>query len=112
MTTIISAVVAGLGVLLVGNLPWLALLAPLNLRLLPVVPWAIVPMAIYLMLYWHYIGGRIGSPENAHTRRADLRANPLALDVWIMAIFTGLVGFAALLALVAVMARLATLPPR
>jgi membrane protease YdiL (CAAX protease family) len=110
MTAIISAVVAGLGVLLVGNLPWLALLAPLNLRLLPVVPWAIVPMAIYLMLYWHYIGGRIGSPENAHTRRADLRANPLALDVWIMAIFTGLVGFAALLALVAVMARLATLP--
>jgi hypothetical protein len=59
---------------------------------------------------WHYIGGRIGSPENADTRRADLRANPLAPDVWIMAIFTGLVGFAALLALVAVMARLVTLP--
>ena len=110
MTTIVFAVFAGMGVLLAGNLPWVALLAPLNLRLLPVVPWAIVPMAIYLMLYWRYIGGRIGSPESADTRRADLRANPLPPDVWIMAIFTGLVGFAALLALVAVMARLVTLP--
>jgi hypothetical protein len=110
VATIVSAVFAGVGVLLVGNLPWVALLAPLNLRLVPVVPWAIVPMAVYLMLYWGYIGGRIGAPESADTRRADLRANPLAPDVWIMAILTGLVGFAALLALVAVMARLVTLP--
>jgi membrane protease YdiL (CAAX protease family) len=110
MSTIVSAVLAGVGVLLVGNLPWVALLAPLNLRLLPVVPWAIVPMAIYLMLYWRYIGGRIGSPDGADTRRADLRANPLAPDAWILAILTGMVGFAALLTLVAVMARLVTLP--
>lgn len=110
MTTIVSAVLAGIGVLLAGNLPWVALLAPLNLRLLPVVPWAIAPMAIYLVLYWRYIGGRIGSPGTAEMRRARLRANPLAPNVWIMAIFTGLVGFGALLALVAVMARLVMLP--
>ena len=65
---------------------------------------------IYLVLYWRYIGGRIGSPGTAEMRRARLRANPLAPDVWIMAIFTGLVGFGALLALVAVMARLVMLP--
>jgi len=110
LTTIVCAVLAGIGVLLAGNLPWVALLAPLNLRLLPVVPWAIAPMAIYLVLYWRYIGGRIGSPGTAEMRRARLRANPLAPDVWIMAIFTGLVGFGALLALVAVMARLVMLP--
>jgi membrane protease YdiL (CAAX protease family) len=110
MTTIVSAVLAGVGVLLAGNLPWVALLAPLNLRLLPVVPWAIAPMAVYLLLYWRYIGGRIGSPGSAEMRRTSLRANPLAPDVWTMAILTGLVGFAALLALVAVIARLMTLP--
>jgi membrane protease YdiL (CAAX protease family) len=97
-------------VLLAGTLPWGAFLAPLNLRLLPGVPWAIVPMAIYLVLYWRYIGGRIGSPESADTRRADLRANPLPQGAWILAMVTGLVAFAALLALVAVMARLVTLP--
>lgn len=110
VTTIVSAVLAGVGVLFVGNLPWVAVLAPLNLRVLPAVPWAIAPMAIYLLLYWRYIGGRIGPPGSADIRRADLRANPLAPDVWIMAILTGLVGFAGLLALVAVMARLVTLP--
>src|SRR6478752_3682954 len=82
MTTIVSAVLAGIGVLLAGNLPWVALLAPLNLRLLPVVPWAIAPMAIYLVLYWRYIGGRIGSSGTAEMRRARLRANRLAPDVW------------------------------
>ena len=110
MTTIAVAVLAGMGVLLAGSLPWGAFLAPLNLRLLPVVPWAIVPMAIYLAVYWRFIGGRFGSPESAESRRADLRANPLPPDVWILAILTGLLGFAALLALVAVMARLVTLP--
>ena len=48
MTTVVRAVAAGVGVLLAGNLPWVAALAPLNLRVLPVVPWAIVPMALYL----------------------------------------------------------------
>ena len=110
MTTIVSAVLTGVGVLLGGNLPWVAVLAPLNLRLFPVVPWAIVPMAIYLLLYWRFISGRIGSFGSADRRRANLRANPLAPDAWIMAILTGLVGFAGLLALLGVMARLVTLP--
>ena len=110
MTTLASAVLAGVAVLLGGNLPWVAFLAPLNLRFLQVVPWAIVPMAIYLVVYWRYIGGRMGSDGNAHVRRADLRANPLTADAWSLAIFTGLVGFAGLLALVALMARLVALP--
>jgi len=73
-------------------------------------PWAIVPMAIYLWLYWRYISGRIGSPDTAAMRRANLRANRLERDVWIIAIFTGLIGFGAVLALVTVMARLTTMP--
>jgi uncharacterized protein len=110
MTTIVSAVLTGVGVLLGGNLPWVAVLAPLNLRLFPVVPWAIVPMAIYLLLYWRFISGRIGWFGSADRRRANLRANPLAPDAWIVAILTGLVGFAGLLALLGVMARLVRLP--
>ena len=110
MTTLASAVLAGVAVLLGGNLPWIAFLAPLNLRFFQVVPWAIVPMAIYLVVYWRYISGRMGSDRNAHVRRADLRANPLTADAWSLAIFTGLIGFAGLLALVALMARLVVLP--
>jgi membrane protease YdiL (CAAX protease family) len=110
MKTIALAVVTGMGVLLAGNLPWIAALAPLNLRFLPGLPWAVVPMAIYLWLYWRYIGGRIGSDPGARTRRTLLRANPVPPDAWPMAIVTGLIGFGALLSLVAVMARLVTMP--
>jgi membrane protease YdiL (CAAX protease family) len=110
MSTIGLAVVTGIGVLLAGNLPWVAFLAPLNLRFLPGVPWAIVPMAIYLWIYWRYIGGRIGTDPSAETRRTLLRANPVPPDVWPMAIFTGLIGFGALLSLVVVMARLVAMP--
>jgi membrane protease YdiL (CAAX protease family) len=110
MSTVASAVVGGLGVLLAGNLPWVVVLAPLNLRVLPSIPWAIVPMAIYLWLYWRYISGRIGSLGTAATRRANLRAHPLRGDMWALAIFTGLVGLGAVLALATLMARLITMP--
>lgn len=110
MSTVASAVFLGLGVLLAGNLPWIALLAPLNLRVFPSVPWAIVPMAAYLWLYWRYIGGRVGSRDSAEMRRANLRANRLDAEVWTGAIITGLTGFGALLAFLTLMARLVTMP--
>jgi membrane protease YdiL (CAAX protease family) len=110
MRTIASAVFAGLAVLLAGNLPWIALLAPLNLRLLPSIPWAIAPMAIYLWFYWQYIGGRIGSADSAAMRRASLRAHSVHADVWTGAIVTGLIGFAAVAALVVLMSRLIAMP--
>ena len=47
MTTIAIAVLMGIVVLLAGNLPWGVLLVPLNLRVATVVPWAVLPMAIY-----------------------------------------------------------------
>ncbi len=110
MNTIFGAIVSGIGVLLACSLAWGALLAPLNLRLVPSVPWAIVPMAIYLVAYWRYVGGRLGSSETATTRRHLLRARAVAPDVWPLAIVTGLVGFGALLTLVTLMARLMAMP--
>jgi membrane protease YdiL (CAAX protease family) len=110
MTTVVSAVVAGVGVLLAGNLPWAVLLAPLNLRVLPSVPWAIAPMGAYLWFYWRFIDGRSGPPHSAAFRHASLRANRLSAPVWSMSLLTGLVGFAALGALLLLMARLVAMP--
>jgi len=115
MTTVVLAILAGIAVLLGGSLPWIGLppiggLAWSNLRVLPVVPWAIVPMAVYLWFYWQYIGGRLGSRDKAATRRANLRANRVSPDVWAMSLVTGLIGFAAIMALLAIMARLVTMP--
>lgn len=110
MTTIGLAVVSGVAVLFAGSLPWIAALAPANLRFGRDVPWAVVPMAAYLWAYWNYVGGRWGSRADAALRRQNLRAHPLTADVWSASLVSGLLGFTALFAFVAVMARLVSLP--
>jgi uncharacterized protein len=107
---IVGAVIAGVAVLLAGSLPWGVVLAPVNLRVGVSVPWAVLPMAAYLWAYWKFIRGDWGARGSAATRRHDLRANPLPGDIWPAALVAGLIGFGALLALIAVMARLVTLP--
>lgn len=109
--TVIRAVAVGTAVLLAGNLPWAAVLAPLNLRFATGAPWAVVPMGAYLWAYWKYATGGLDSAGTAVWRRENARANRVSGTVWPVALLSGVVGFAALIALVRVMARLVTLPP-
>ena len=110
MTTIAIAVLMGIVVLLAGNLPWGALLVPLNLRVAKFVPWAVLPMAIFLWCYWKQIGGSWGSKATAAERRANLRANALSVKVWGASLAAGLLGFATIAVMLVLMARLTTLP--
>ena len=55
LPTIARAVVSGVGVSLGGLLPWAAF-SYLNQKYLVAVPWAIVPTALWLWLYWRWIG--------------------------------------------------------
>jgi membrane protease YdiL (CAAX protease family) len=113
MTTILTAVITGVAVLLAGNLPWagfgpIAGLGRLNLQSWTAVPWAILPMAAYLWAYWRFISGAWGTA--AEERRANLRARRLPADLWGASLAAGLLGFGALLAFLAVAARLVRLP--
>ena len=96
--------------LLAGSLPWGFLLAPANLRFGRVVPWAVLPMAAYLWGYWKFIRGDWGPSETAASRRLNLRANALSGEAWGASLLAGMLGFAALFAFLAVMARLVPLP--
>ena len=109
MTTILTAILTGVVVLLAGNLPWAALGA-WNLRIGTAVPWAILPMVLYLWAYWRFISGGWSAPVDAARRRANLRANRLPAGVWGASLAAGALGFSALLALLAVAARLVHLP--
>jgi membrane protease YdiL (CAAX protease family) len=109
MTTILPAVFTGVVVLLAGNLPW-AVLGARNLDIGTAVPWAILPMSLYLWAYWRFISGGWNAPVDAAWRRADLRANKLPVGLWGLSLAAGALGFSALLALLAVAARLVQLP--
>jgi len=114
MGTLLGATGTAILVLLVGSLPWAGFgrvsgLGAWNLRVGILLPWAVVPMALYLWLYFGYIGGRWGD-ANAARRRENLKANPVPRALWVTAIPAGLAGFGAILALLAVFARLVPLP--
>jgi len=109
MATTAEALLHGIAVLFAGSLPWIAFLA-VNLRVGKIAPWSILPMAVYLWCYWKYIGGSWGALETAGVRRTNLRANALSAEMWAAAIFAGLSGFAALVALIVPMGRIISLP--
>jgi membrane protease YdiL (CAAX protease family) len=114
--TIPAAVLVGVGVLLAGSLPWAGIpgvpgLAGLNLRFGLAVPWAVVPMLLYLWFYWQFISGAIGPRDSAGWRRLNLRANSVPGDMWGPSLLAGFLGFGALFALLAVMQQLVDMPP-
>jgi uncharacterized protein len=109
MTTILAAVGIGVLVLLAGNIPFNVLRA-WNLEVGVSIPWAILPAALYLMAYWQFIGGRWAAANSAAARRQNLRANALSRRVWGASVTAGLLGFGALVALLAFAARLVHLP--
>jgi membrane protease YdiL (CAAX protease family) len=108
--TVLAAAGIAVLVLLTGSLPWGALIT-LNLRRGITLPWAVVPMAIYLATYWMVVSGRwAGSSASRARRRILLRANGMAWPLWGASIAAGLLGFGAILALLVLMARLVALP--
>src|SRR5437762_8273704 len=77
------AVVLGLVVAGVPNLVW-GILATVNLKFTPVVPWSVVAMGVVLWVCWRYL-------------RSDerLRAVPLSEQTWRLALIAGGLGVAA-----------------
>jgi membrane protease YdiL (CAAX protease family) len=115
LPVVVQAVLAGLLVLAAGSIPWSGIagypsLAGLNLRVLVALPWAVAPMALYLILYWKYVGGSGWPRATGEYRRTSLRANPLSAEVWGVSLLAGFVGLAATLPLLRIMSRLVTLP--
>jgi membrane protease YdiL (CAAX protease family) len=109
MMTLLAAIATGVVVLLAGNLPF-NILNAWNHRVGTAVPWAILPTALYLWAYWQFVNGRWGESAGAAKRRQHLRANELSWRMWGASLGAGLLGFAALISLLAFAARWVRLP--
>ena len=109
LPVIIRAVISGLLLAAAGTIPW-AILVSANAKHLKGVPWAVVPAALYLWLWWRFVHGISRPRSTAEARRKLCRANSLSADVWGMAIFAGVLGIATVVLLQRVLIRLVTLP--
>lgn len=105
----VRAVLTGTLAALFGTTPW-ALLVSLNTKHWSMVPWAVLPTALYLWLYWRYVRGAGWPRATAEARRTNSRANSLPGDVWSLAIVAGLLGLLTLLVFQGVWGRLVQLP--
>jgi len=95
---IVRAVLTGLLVAVVVTYPW-AYLVDLNTRHWTAVPWAVVPTAIWLAIWWRYISGHGWPASTSSARRAALRARNVSDDQWGSALLAGILGLAASLAI-------------
>lgn len=101
------AVIVGFIVLLAGNFLPQGLFAA-NLKW-PAAPWSAALIAVYLWLYWQYVGGRWWPRSTSAARRRDLRAVPLSRVLWRWSLLAGALGIAALTTLTYALGRLVPL---
>ena len=103
------AVLSGFAVAVAGTAPWAALAAT-NVKYGSIVPWAVLPAALYLWLFWRWVQGAGWPQSTSEARRVSCRANALSDDVWGPALVAGLLGLATLVLSLRVVNRLVTLP--
>ena len=109
LPVVVRAVIAGWLVTSVGTGLW-AVLTLANQKYFPGAPWAMLPAAGYLWLFWRYLRGEGWPRGTADARRASLRANDLSPEIWSAAIGAGLLGLIWVLVVQQVLNRMVRLP--
>jgi hypothetical protein len=74
---------------------WTVLLIS-NLATGPAIPWTVAIMALLLWLMWQYLGGSRRPQSTSEARRLYLRASPLPVQEFAMALVAGLLSIVAL----------------
>jgi len=106
---LVRAVLTGSALAAAGTTPW-AVFASLNAKHGAVVPWAVLPTALYLWFFWKYARGAGWPRSTAQARRTLCRANRLSDEIWGAALLAGALGLGALVLLLGVANRLVRLP--
>ena len=94
----VRAVLVGLAVFTVGEQP-AAVLFYANLERWLTIPWSVVPITLWLWIFWQYFGGRWWPSSTAQSRAEGLAARPLSRHVWRWALVAGGLGMASVVAM-------------
>src|SRR5437868_12011523 len=95
LPVLLRALLAGAVVATAGTIPW-AFLSLSNQRHVVAVPWAVPVMALYLWFLWRWLRGDGEPTSTSAMRRTSLRANAISPDLFVMTVFSGILGFVAL----------------
>jgi len=104
------AVVLGLFIAAAGVFPW-SILAQLNVRLWPRVPWCIPVGLVWLALFWTYLNGRGWPRSTAQNRKQLLRVRPLHGPAATWVCIAGATGLVTLVTLYFLAIQFVNLPP-
>ena len=89
------AVLVGMLVAAAGTIPR-NLLFLANLRYRATTPWAVPVAAVFLYLFWRYVGGDGPPQSTVQQRREALRANRISVKAWMWSLGAGFLGLVAL----------------
>jgi membrane protease YdiL (CAAX protease family) len=106
---VVRACLIGLLVAAVGELPWV-LLAQVNVRISPSVPWAVVVMGLWLFAYWKYMSGAGWPRTTRATRVESFRSRRITKQTWQWALMGGGLAVLSLIALELLALRLVQAP--
>jgi hypothetical protein len=98
VAAVVKALFVSFSIATLGILPW-PILAQLNLKYWPHVPWSAVGTIVYLSLLWRYLSGAGWPASTATYRRTSLRAGSIDLTRWGLAVIVAVGGAIALVAL-------------
>lgn len=93
---IMRAIINGIIVQVVGFIALVKIL-PLNLSIIPNVPWAILPLGICLWLYWSYFGGSGWPKKSSQLRKNYRRAHAIDPSLYPRILYVGLLYSATIL---------------
>ncbi len=99
----------GLGIALLAGGVWGGLYV-INLKTTPRIPWAVIPMALYLWGMWQYLGGKGRPRSTSEARRNLLRARPVSTRTFAWSLAAGALTVFALAGLWIVLFQLVKMP--
>jgi CAAX protease family protein len=108
-TKVFKAGLLGLAIGLLAGGVWGGLYVA-NLKTTPRVPWAVIPMALYLWAMWQYLGGKGWPRSTSEARRNYLRFRPVTSQTFGWSLLAGALGVAALAGLWIVLFQLVKMP--